>query len=75
MRYRSSIGALTLAVAALMAAHSAARAFDESKYPDLKGQWVRNGNPNWVPVAGPAPLTTARRCGPRSKSASLLELL
>ena len=57
MRYRSSIGALTLAVAALMAAHSAARAFDESKYPDLKGQWVRNGNPNWVPVAGPAPLT------------------
>ena len=57
MRNRSSIGAIALAAATLLAAHSGARAFDESKYPDLKGQWVRNGNPNWVPVAGPAPLT------------------
>jgi hypothetical protein len=28
--------------------HSAARAFDESRYPDLNGQWIRVGSPNWV---------------------------
>jgi hypothetical protein len=38
MRYRSSIGAVTLlAVLALASAES--RAWDESKYPELKGQW------------------------------------
>ena len=40
MLYRGSIGAVTLALA-LLAASSAAQAFDESKYPDLKGQWRR----------------------------------
>jgi hypothetical protein len=44
---RSSIAAVVLA-AALSMAHSAAQAFDESKYPDLNGQWVRVGSPNWV---------------------------
>ena len=24
-----------------------ARAFDQSKYPDLKGQWLRIGSPRW----------------------------
>jgi hypothetical protein len=37
MLYRGSIGAITLALAVL-AASAAARAFDESRYPDLKGQ-------------------------------------
>ncbi len=45
MRFRSLIGATALA-AALLAPPGAA-AFDESKYPDLKGQWRRTntGNP------------------------------
>ena len=40
MLYRGSIGAVTLALA-LLAASSAAQAFDESKYPDFTGQWKR----------------------------------
>ena len=40
MRYRSSIGALAL-VAALSTTFAGAFAFDETKYPDLKGQWSR----------------------------------
>ena len=43
MRFRNSIGAATLA-AALLAMIGGAAAFDESKYPDLKGQWRRTGN-------------------------------
>jgi hypothetical protein len=43
MRFRSSIGATTLAAVLLMMIGSAA-AFDETKYPDLKGQWRRAGN-------------------------------
>ena len=58
MRNRSSIGAIALAAATLLAAHSGARAFDESKYPDLKGQWLRNGNPNWVQPKDPKPPLT-----------------
>jgi len=35
-----------------------ARAAEDSKYPDWRGQWVRVGNPNWVQPGGPkAPLT------------------
>src|SRR5262245_44069029 len=37
-------------------ASAGAEAFDESKYPDLKGQWERVGVPNWTP-AGKPPLT------------------
>src|ERR1700752_4202519 len=52
--YAALIGAI-LAAAPLTAP---AVAQDMSKYPDLKGQWVRNGNPNnWRELAGPAPLT------------------
>jgi hypothetical protein len=40
MRHRGSIAAL---VAALIAASTGAQAFDEAKYPDWKGQWVRIG--------------------------------
>jgi hypothetical protein len=57
MRYRSSTCAIALA-GAFLAAASAAQAFDDAQYPNLKGQWVRNGNPNnWRALAGPAPLT------------------
>jgi hypothetical protein len=42
--------------AALLLTAGGALALDESKYPDLKGQWDRVGVPNWTP-AGPPPLT------------------
>jgi hypothetical protein len=47
MLYPGSIAAVALA-AALLLPHSVAQAFDESRYPDLNGQWVRVGSPNWV---------------------------
>jgi hypothetical protein len=57
MLYRSSICATVLA-AALLAAPAAAQVVDYGKYPDFRGQWVRDGNPNnWRALAGPAPLT------------------
>lgn len=37
-----------------------AQAFDESKYPDLKGQWQRTGAPRWA-SAREAPLTEEYR--------------
>jgi hypothetical protein len=43
MRFRNSIGATALAVALMMTIGGAA-AFDETKYPDLKGQWRRAVN-------------------------------
>src|SRR6201997_3161464 len=42
MRFRNTIGAAALA-AALMMTIGGAAAFDDSKYPDLKGQWRRAG--------------------------------
>jgi hypothetical protein len=42
--------------AALVMASAGAEAFDESKYPNLKGQWERIGPPNWTP-AGKPPFT------------------
>jgi len=56
MLTKSLIGAVALA-GVLSLGWSTARAFDETKYPDFKGQWVRVGNPNWRPVAGTPPLT------------------
>src|ERR1019366_1152364 len=51
MRHRSQIGALALMAAlvlpALLLPDAPARAFDQSKYPDLKGQWLRVGSPRW----------------------------
>lgn len=38
---------LVIAAGLLAATTTATRAFDETKYPDLKGQWVRVGNPRW----------------------------
>ena len=67
MLYGSSIdagfsraAALTAALlaGALAALPAAAQVVDLGKYPDLRGQWVRTGNPNnWRELAGPAPLT------------------
>ena len=56
MRTESSIGAIAVA-AVLTLVSSGARAADDPKYPDMTGQWLRTGNPNWRPVAGPPPLT------------------
>jgi hypothetical protein len=63
MRRAGSISALALAAALLAtpaaAQVAAAQAADLSKYPDLRGQWVRPpGSPNnWIPLAGQPPLT------------------
>jgi len=57
MLHRSSIGALAIASALLMPL-AGAKALDDSKYPDLKGQWVRVGNPNWAPAGAPRPPLT-----------------
>jgi len=56
---RSSIGSVVLASALLLATGSA-QAFDESKYPDLKGQWNRIGAPRWADPRT-APLTPEYR--------------
>jgi hypothetical protein len=59
MRYRSSL--VTLAFAALLAMVSAAQAFDDSKYPDWKGQWVRARPPH--PGGGQPPFDPTRPVG------------
>jgi hypothetical protein len=43
MRFRDSIGATVLAAALLTATVGGAATADETKYPDLKGQWRRTG--------------------------------
>jgi hypothetical protein len=63
MLYRSSIGAIAL-LAALSTADSGARAFDDTTYPDWKGQWVRIGgggqyDPSKPPARGQEPPLTA----------------
>ena len=47
MHYRRSIVALA-SLAALLVTVAGAAAFDENKYPDLKGKWDRVGAPRWV---------------------------
>ena len=42
--------------AALLIAPAGAAVSDDSKYPDMKGQWDRVGPPNWTP-AGKPPFT------------------
>src|SRR5262249_185652 len=56
---RSIIGSVALA-AALCMIIGGAQAFDESKYPDLKGQWQRPGAPPW-PSPREAPPTEGFR--------------
>jgi hypothetical protein len=59
---KAMLSAALLAVvsAALVAAIGGARAFDESKYPDLKGQWDRAQPPRWLDGKD-APLTPEYR--------------
>src|SRR5260370_2796362 len=56
MAYQGAIGASVLTAALLMAALlmtvTASQAFDETKYPDLKGQWRRGPNANVAGVLG-----------------------
>ena len=50
-RYQKFLGALALA-AAVLAATTSARAYDDAQYPDLSGQWTRispPGMPAWDP--------------------------
>jgi len=62
---RRSMYAVALATALVAApfaapAPAAAQVVDYGKYPNLKGQWIRNspGNPNnWIALGGPPPLT------------------
>jgi hypothetical protein len=64
MRYRSSLGAIAFATA-LLTTLAGACASEDSKYPDLRGQWVRVGSGQgapWDPTKPPglaqqAPLT------------------
>jgi len=59
MNERSFVAAIAPALAlmaTLLLAPTTAAALDESKFPDLKGQWDRVGPPNWT-QAGPPPLT------------------
>jgi hypothetical protein len=64
MPHRGSIGAFTL-TAALALSIMSVRAFDEARFPNWKGQWVRLGDaqpPSWDPAKPPgagqqAPLT------------------
>jgi hypothetical protein len=55
-RNRISTG-VAAALAALLLTVAGAAAFDESKYPDLKGSWNRIGQPRWAPANDGAPLT------------------
>ena len=59
MLNRGLIGSVVLATALWMSIDSA-WTFDESKYPDLKGQWQRIGAPRWA-KASDAPLTDEYR--------------
>jgi len=51
MIYRSPVGAIALLAALLLPLlllpERGALAFDQSRYPDLKGQWLRVGSPRW----------------------------
>src|ERR1700730_6412294 len=57
MTARSSIGAVAFRAALLLPPlllpDSGALAFDQSKYPDLKGQWDRIGSPRWDDAHAP----------------------
>jgi hypothetical protein len=63
MLFRIQRGSLAYAAAiaaAMLMAVAGARAFDESKYPDLKGQWDRTAQPRWADAKS-APLTAEYR--------------
>ena len=55
MHYRGLLGVIVTAAA--LSASAGAYAFDESKYPDLKGMWRGTGGNKWTPAGQKAPLT------------------
>ena len=57
MRRRHMLGMVALAFLALLTTTLTARAFDQSKYPDINGRWEREAAPRWVPAGEQAPLT------------------
>jgi hypothetical protein len=59
MRSGALIGSIMAALALAMVV-TGARAFDETKYPNFKGQWLRTTAPRWVD-ASKAPLTPEYR--------------
>jgi hypothetical protein len=59
MSYRRLIAAGIVAAAAIGLCGPSAQAFDETKYPNLKGQWERIGGPRWDDAH--APLTPEYR--------------
>src|SRR5437667_347437 len=66
MLERIAIGAMAL-TAALATTMAAAPAFDDSKYPNLKGQWLRERPPAGVTGQGPFdPVKSRGRQGPRT---------
>jgi hypothetical protein len=69
MLQRGSIGAATM-TAALLAAVGGAQAFDDAKYPDLKGQWNRYEVPG---VAGQPSFDQTRTWGNGQKAPLTLE--
>jgi hypothetical protein len=57
---RGALVSVAAIAAALLLTTAGARAFDESKYPDLKGQWDRTAAPRWADAKS-APLTPEYR--------------
>ena len=62
MLSRSQIGAIAI-MAALCASATGARAFDETKYPNWKGQWVRIGNATTDSERNPIPFDPTKPAG------------
>jgi hypothetical protein len=56
----SSLAQVAIVAATLLTTVAAARAFDETKFPDFKGQWHRTTPPRWLD-ASKAPLTPEYR--------------
>lgn len=56
MQFRFPVCAIVVA-SVLAAAIGGARAHDEKKYPDLRGQWRRVGSAEWTPAGQKPPLT------------------
>ena len=55
------LAAVAVSCVPMLCVIDAAQAFDDAKYPDLKGQWLRNVPPRWDPTGKDAPLTPEYR--------------
>src|SRR4051812_16977649 len=58
MNHARTIGAIALTVMLAAIGFQGARSAEDSKYPDMRGQWLREGNPNWAPKGAPRPPLT-----------------